>query len=141
MSTGKPLTYDNWNAGEPNNFRLVVGILPFMNRAELFDWIRTFLNGSLPFFSFLNRSGLFKTSWSREPTKFVLFQTLTWKRKKFANNVLSTCLLLFMWSFLSRLKIPVQIPIVRIHNTGFNQKIKLDKNPLSNLSLFSFTCY
>ena len=138
MSTGKPLTYDNWNAGEPNNFRLVS-----TSRGDptFYEQSRTFLNGSLPFFSFLNRSGLFKTSWSREPTKFVLFQTLTWKRKKCANNVLSTCLLLFMWSFLSRLEIPVQIPIVRIHNTGFNQKIKLGKNPLSNLSLLSFTCY
>ena len=27
MATGKPLTYENWNAGEPNNFKLETGNL------------------------------------------------------------------------------------------------------------------
>ena len=28
MSTGKPVTYENWNAGEPNNFQWVILIKP-----------------------------------------------------------------------------------------------------------------
>ena len=37
MSTGKPVTYENWNAGEPNNFQWVLFISYLINN----DWTGT----------------------------------------------------------------------------------------------------
>ena len=32
MSTGKPVTYENWNAGEPNNFQWVKDFVSYLDQ-------------------------------------------------------------------------------------------------------------
>ena len=85
MSTGKPLTYDNWNAGEPNNFRLVstsCGDPTFNEQSRTFWLDPNFFERIPTFFQFFEQIRTFQNVLIQRANKICVSPNIDMKKKK-----------------------------------------------------------